>query len=138
MAQRLAAGGYGPDPRSFGPASLRNALTLTATVSAQGTAELDRELAILTASQTVHEPAFESSAPVIGRVIVMTRRAWNWMSTKWYVRPIVAQQNRINRQATSVMSALAQQHELDEQRISDLQTRVTELEQRLARLERAD
>jgi glycogen synthase len=138
LAQRLAAGGYGPDPRSFGPASLQHAPAPTAKVSVRGAAELDRELAILTASQTVHETAFQSSAPVIGRVIVMTRRAWNWMSTNWYVRPIVAQQNRINRQATTVMSAMAQQQELDEQRISDLQARVTELEQRLARLERAD
>ncbi len=136
LAQRLAAGGYGPDPRSFGPDSLRNAPVPT-TIAAPGTAEIDRELAILTATQTVHEPAFESSAPVIGRLIVITRRAWNWMSTKWYVRPIVAQQNRINRQSTTVISALAQQQELNEQRISELQARVAELEERLARLERA-
>jgi glycosyltransferase involved in cell wall biosynthesis len=137
LAQRLAAGGYGPDPRSFGPASLRTPPAPTA-IAAPGTAEIDRELAILTATQTIHEPAFESSAPVIGRLIVITRRAWNWMSTKWYVRPIVAQQNRINRQSTAVMSALAQQQEMNEQRISELQARVIELEERLARLERAD
>ena len=92
MAQRLQAGGYGPDPSTYGPASLRGIQAPTSSlVVARGAGDLDRELAILTATPGLWEPAFQSSAPVIGRLIVMVRRAWNWMLTKWYVRPILWQ-----------------------------------------------
>lgn len=136
VARRRAAGGYGPEPARFGPPSQPTAPKTTATSVPSNLAEIDRELAILTASQTVHEPAFQSSAPVIGPLIVAVRRAWNWMSTKWYVRPIVAQQNRINQQSVSVISAVARQQEIYEQRLSELQARVAELEQQLARQDR--
>jgi hypothetical protein len=44
----------------------------------------------------LREPAFTSGAPVIGPLIVRARRAWNWMSTKWYVRPVLDQQSQFN------------------------------------------
>ncbi len=136
VARGQAEGRYGPAPSPFGSPSLQTTSTTAAASVPPNLAEIDRELAILTASQIVHEPVFQSSAPVIGRLIVVVRRAWNWMSTKWYVRPIVAQQNRINQQSVSAISTLARQQEIYAQRLSELQARVTELEQQLARQER--
>jgi hypothetical protein len=39
---------------------------------------------------------FASSAPVVGPLVVAVRSAWNWMSTKWYILPLLEQQNRFN------------------------------------------
>lgn len=46
--------------------------------------------------QTVREVPFISRTPMIGPAIVALRNAWNWMSTKWYVRPLLEQQNQFN------------------------------------------
>ncbi len=48
-------------------------------------------LAELQAQWGIREPQFQSKAPMVGPFIVLTRTAWNWMSTKWYVRIIVQQ-----------------------------------------------
>jgi hypothetical protein len=53
-------------------------------------------LSRLRARQRIIEPGFSSALPAVGPVLVRLRRAWNWMSTKWYVRPIVQQQNAFN------------------------------------------
>ena len=43
------------------------------------------------------ERPFSSSIPIFGRIIVGFRNAWNSVAAKWYVRPIVEQQNQYNR-----------------------------------------
>jgi hypothetical protein len=43
------------------------------------------------------ERPFSSSVPIFGGLIVGIRRAWNSVAAKWYVRPIVEQQNQYNR-----------------------------------------
>ncbi len=59
--------------------------------------------------QAVQEQPFVSGAPGLGPLIVALRNAWNWMSTKWYVRPLVAQQNEFNTQVvTALREAQAQ------------------------------
>lgn len=45
----------------------------------------------------VTERPFTSSIPLIGRLIARFRAAWNSVSTKWYVRPLLQQQNDFNR-----------------------------------------
>ena len=52
------------------------------------------------------EPRFVSSAPVVAPLIVHFRRLWNWMSTRWYVRPIVEQQSEFNRLAADSLQQL--------------------------------
>ncbi|MBN1138388.1 MAG: hypothetical protein JXM73_17500 [Anaerolineae bacterium] len=96
---------------------------------------LRESLAELIGRGYLHEPDFRSQAPVIGPVIVAVRRLWNWMSTKWYVRPIMWQQSEVNARTARTISDLAQWHELDSRRLGQLEARVTELEERLARLE---
>ena len=39
---------------------------------------------------------FVSHAPIVGPLIVWLRTAWNSVSTRWYIQPLVEQQNRFN------------------------------------------
>lgn len=45
----------------------------------------------------VRERPFTSATPVIGPLLVWLRTAWNNVSTKWYVRGVIEQQNAFNR-----------------------------------------
>jgi hypothetical protein len=49
------------------------------------------------AKSQIKEPAFTSQVPLLGGLIAWFRDTWNSVSTKWYVRPIVQQQNEYNR-----------------------------------------
>lgn len=44
----------------------------------------------------VEERPFTSDTPLLAPLIVRVREAWNSVATKWYVRPLVAQQNQFN------------------------------------------
>ena len=46
--------------------------------------------------QTLSEQPFRSNIPLLGRLVVRVRLAWNWMSTRWYIRPLMQQQNSFN------------------------------------------
>jgi hypothetical protein len=96
---------------------------------------LRESLAELIGRGYLHEPDFRSETPVVGPIIVAVRRLWNWMSTKWYVRPILWQQSEVNARTARTISDLAQWHELDSRRLGQLEARVAELEARLAHQE---
>ena len=55
--------------------------------------------------QTVHELPFSSQVPVLGRLIVAFRSLWNSMAAKWYVRPLLQQQNAFNAQVVKRLQA---------------------------------
>lgn len=57
--------------------------------------------------RTLREPRFSSRLPVIGPLIVALRRFWNWLSTKWYVQPILQQQNQFNEGLVRSLDELA-------------------------------
>jgi hypothetical protein len=57
---------------------------------------LDASLDLLREGQTLVEQPFRSRLPLIGPLISWLRTRWNNVSTTWYVRPLVAQQNRFN------------------------------------------
>ncbi len=65
----------------------------------------------------VRPEAFHSDFPVAGKAVVAVRTAWNWMSTRWYLAPILAQQNAINREIAD--------------RLEDVQSRLRQIDQRL-------
>ena len=44
----------------------------------------------------IQERPFVSHMPLIGPLIVRLREAWNRISTKWYVLPLIHQQNELN------------------------------------------
>jgi hypothetical protein len=54
----------------------------------------------------VQERPFTSNAPLIGPLIVRLRRFWNNLSTTWYVRPLLQQQNEFNHLLTRYLDDL--------------------------------
>lgn len=45
----------------------------------------------------VEERPFRSETAVVGALIARLREMWNSVATKWYVRPLLRQQNEFNR-----------------------------------------
>lgn len=103
------------------------------------------------ASWQVQERPFTSNAPLIGPLIVRLRRFWNNLSTTWYVRPLLQQQNEFNHllaryldELTAVDAELngrltaADQDQVDISRqLAELTYAVNRLNQRLANIEAA-
>jgi hypothetical protein len=136
VARRRAVGAYGPDPASPGPEPLHPEGTgLAVTPSPEGYPGLHESLAALIAGGHLPEPQFVSKVPLLGSLIVAVRRMWNWMSTKWYVGPILRAQSEVNARTARVVSDLAHWHELDANRLHQLEAQVAELKARLASLE---
>lgn len=136
VAQRRAEGDYNPRLATLGPASLRQDYSLPATdTTSLDMPGLRQAVADLLTQGRLREPDFESGTPLVGKLIVAIRRMWNWMSTKWYVRPILLQQTDVNAQSARVISDLVHWHTLDNHRLAQLEKRVAELEASLARLQ---
>ncbi len=49
----------------------------------------------------VRERPFTSTTPIIGPLLVRFREVWNSVATKWYVRPLLQQQNSFNQLVVS-------------------------------------
>lgn len=77
--------------------------------SSSESASHDGTLSRLRARRRVIEPQFTSAAPLVASALVRLRRGWNWMSTKWYVRPIVEQQNAFNESVVDAISLIEDQ-----------------------------
>lgn len=57
----------------------------------------------MAAKSQVEERPFTSETAVIGSLIARFREFWNSISTKWYVRPLLQQQNEFNRLITQAI-----------------------------------
>lgn len=136
IEHRMTQGGYGPNPAQLGPASLRSPLDTSAETPLSEFPGLDEALVTLAAKTTLSETRFTSSVPVIGPLIVIVRGWWNWMSTKWYVLPILQQQSHVNARVSLILDSLAQWQVLNASAVAHLQARVTDLEARLEKLEK--
>ena len=104
----------------------------------------------LRARSWLAEPGFASGTPIVGPLVIRVRRAWNWMSTKWYVRPIAEQQTEFNVLAAEALRELTRSLEVLEARLSEievanneaqdarrsLEARLRHVEARLADLDR--
>jgi hypothetical protein len=82
----------------------------------------------------VVETTFQSQAPVIARLIVAVRNLWNWMSTKWYVLPMLQQQNGFNVAAAQMIRDLWTLNRSQLTTICLLRERVEALEAQIRRL----
>lgn len=129
VAQRQAQGEYGVDLASSGPASLHRSYRETA-VSLTDFSGVNEALVELMTIGTLQEPQFTSSAPVVGPLIVAIRRAWNWMSTRWYVLPLIRQQSAVNKRLIALINEMARQQEMNAHHLAQLQARVKALEKR--------
>ncbi len=83
-----------------------------------------RRLDELQARWQVREHPFVSRVPLIGPWIARLREMWNSVSTKWYVRPLLQQQNHYNQ---LVAAQLAD----DDRRLFEQTQRENEIDQRL-------
>ncbi|MBN1953857.1 MAG: glycosyltransferase family 2 protein [Anaerolineae bacterium] len=54
----------------------------------------------------VEERPFASRVPLVGPLVAAFRSLWNGVSTRWYVRPLLEQQNAVNRQLAEAVAAL--------------------------------
>jgi hypothetical protein len=143
VAQRRVEGAYDLELASRGPEALRpgkgrEPAEAGGLTDYPGFPGLQEAVAELVARGELHEPDFTSDTPVIGPAIVAIRRLWNWMSTKWYVRPILREQSQANVRAAWVISDLMMWHELDVDRIRQLELQVCRLRARLAELEKTE
>ena len=81
----------------------------------------EKLIAELEARQTIHEQPFRSDVPIIGRFIAWFRATWNSVSTRWYVLPLLQQQNELNAQLVSYLRAV-------EGRLDDMDRRLIDLD----------
>jgi hypothetical protein len=122
-----------PNPESFGPDVLHPRHTKPNEEAAKATADLDTQLMDLIMSFRLEEQPFVSDAPVVGPLIVGLRRVWNWMSTKWYVRPIMHQQTRVNSRIVLLLMEMNELHVQKDRQIASLQERLAALEESAGR-----
>lgn len=91
LAQRRAQGAYRQDLDGIAQQVFAEVMAEREMTPVASSAGHIVPLAELQEQWAIREPSFTSKAPVVGPVIVGVRSAWNWMSTKWYVRVIVQQ-----------------------------------------------
>jgi len=85
---------------------------------------LNRRIVDLESKMEVREQPFISNAPVVGPLIVGFRTLWNWMSTKWYVNPLIQQQNEFNMTMTQTLREMIVSVEALARSVQDMQTRI--------------
>lgn len=99
--------------------------------------ELQDEVAAIQARRIVSEQAFISRIPLLGHLVVWMRSAWNWMSTKWYVIPLVQQQNAFNASVAQAWSELVLYLKSVIRFAAHMYARLDDLEKRLDQVEQA-
>ena len=57
----------------------------------------------LRARQEVRERRATSQVPLVGPLIAWLRTQWNQAATRWYVLPLVQQQNEFNQRVVSIL-----------------------------------
>jgi GT2 family glycosyltransferase len=65
-------------------------------------------LGLMRERQLLREQPFSSQVPIVGPLIARLRAAWNSVSTKWYVRPLLQQQNEFNQLAATEITTQAE------------------------------
>jgi septal ring factor EnvC (AmiA/AmiB activator) len=73
----------------------------------------------------VQEQPFSSDKPYIGRLLARFRETWNNVATRWYVRPMLQQQNLFNQAVTQVLQELV---ELNSQ-LDEMNSHLTQVEE---------
>jgi hypothetical protein len=110
-------------------AGVRQRQAELATITA-GTDEARFKLAELTAKEFVQEPMAVSPRPVIGRALVFLRKALFHVVFKWYMRPVLEQQNAFNQTASRLVQDLVQAQDRLARKVREMDARLTALEKR--------
>ncbi len=64
------------------------------------------QIDVLQENSIVQERPFTSHAPLVGVVLVWLRTQWLNVAARWYIRPLIHQQNRLNCQLVDQMESL--------------------------------
>lgn len=101
--------------------------------------DLERLIGDLSGRWQVSEQPFVSHAPLIGPLIARFRAAWNSVSTRWYVQPMLQQQVEFNAALVRTVAELARRVDAQETLAlasrGMLGQRLLEVEDRLKRIE---
>ena len=89
---------------------------------------LRERVADLESKMLLRERPFASRVVLIGPVIAWVRSLWNWMSTKWYVLPLIRQQNEFNMAVAQTLREIVASLESLTNLTRDVQMRVADLE----------
>ena len=120
-----------PDLSQIGPAQLYPNARKTEDLDANSFPSLHESIVDLMMTHRLEETEFTSNAPVVGSLIVAFRRLWNWVSTKWYVIPIMQQQSHINSKLAVLIMQIVERQSQKEQQLEVLTERITQLESQL-------
>lgn len=102
----------------------------SATLSAGGM-ETRNGLLMLKSREYVQEPVVFSHRPRWGRLIVFARKAFFHVFLKWYLRPLLEQQNGFNQAASRLIEDLVEAHDLTLRELALVSARLEALEERL-------
>ncbi|MEA2693571.1 MAG: hypothetical protein QOJ16_2958 [Acidobacteriota bacterium] len=97
-----------------------------AEVAAAGTGseEAQHKLLELKSREYVQEPLCVSPRPVLGRLLVFSRKAVFHLFMKWFSRPVLEQQNLYNQTVARLLEDLLKTQEASERRLRELEARL--------------
>ena len=102
----------------------------SATLAAGGM-ETRNGLLMLKSREYVQEPVVFSHRPRWGRLIVFARKAFFHAFLKWYVRPLLEQQNGFNQTASRLIEDLVEAHDRALRELALVSARLEALEEKL-------
>jgi hypothetical protein len=94
-------------------------------------AEAKLRLLDLKAKEFVEEPIPVSPRPVLGRLLIFGRKVAFHLGFKWYMRPLLQQQNEFNQAVSTLAQDLAHRQEEIVRQLEGLSRRLLEIERRL-------
>jgi hypothetical protein len=97
---------------------------------AAGSEETRSGLLELKAREFVREPVPLSHRPSFGRLIVLSRKAFFKLFLKWFVRPVIEQQNAYNQAASRLIEDLVEAQERTARELRQVSARLEAQEQR--------
>jgi hypothetical protein len=95
-----------------------------------GAAGFAQGLLAVKAAEYVQEPVPFSHRPRLGKLVVGWRKAFFHLLLKWFIRPVLAQQNAFNQAAGRMLQELAEAQERTAREVRVLAALVAELETR--------
>jgi hypothetical protein len=82
----------------------------------------------LKAHEFVQQPVAFSPRPVVGTLLVLTRKVLFKAFMKWYLHPVLQQQNRYNQVSSQLLQELAETNDQLRRRVAALEERLRELD----------
>lgn len=101
------------------------------TTLAAGAEEARNGLLALKSREYVQEPVAFSHRARWGRLIVFVRKAFYKVFLKWFIRPVLEQQNGFNQAAARMIEDLVEARERDARELRQIAARLEALESRL-------